>query len=58
MEEEVVQGLREWLEKTGLLHLKAGIEAWAEEPCSFSGVSVLLSWRGSRSHGAVIAGEG
>lgn len=29
--EEVVQGLRDWLEKTGLLHLKAGIEAWAEE---------------------------
>lgn len=31
VEEEVVKGLREWLEKTGLLHLKAGIEAWAEE---------------------------
>lgn len=31
VEEEVVKGLRDWLEKTGLLHLKVGIEAWAEE---------------------------
>eukprot|EP00435_Cladocopium_sp_Y103_P065465 s376_g27.t1 len=36
VEEEVVKGLREWLEKTGLLHLKAGIEAWAEEPAAVS----------------------
>lgn len=27
----MVKGLRVWLEKTGLLHLKAGIEAWAED---------------------------
>ena len=43
MEEEVVKGLRDWLEKTGLLHLKVGIEAWAEEPCSFSRVYYELS---------------